>query len=387
MKRPLKIALVTQFPVNPDHPTGGVEAVSVNLAKHLAKFSDLDVHVITFVKRAAAGQLYRWENVSIHYLALPEGSMLRMATGEGRRRILEHLSTLQADVVHAHDTYGLMVRGHPGPRTFTVHGFIYGDTRVSGSPFALPRSWLWRYVETGGWAEQKNIVSISPYVRERVSRFSAARIRDIDNPVAASFFSLPWKPEPNRIFSAAVISPRKNTLQLVRACGVLKARGQDIRLRLAGPIVDAGYGRQVQALIQELDLDDNVLLLGSIPTTEVRMELSKAAAFALVSLEENSPMGIEEAMAVGLPVITSNRCGMPYMVRHGESGYLVDPTSAENIADGIQATLRSEAHRRALGARGRRIAEERFHPDVVAKQTRAHYLELVGIDPGSLPPP
>ena len=64
-----------------------------------------------------------------------------------------------------------------------------------------------------------------------------------------------------------------------------------------------------------------------------------AAAFALISLEENSPMAIEEAMAAGVPVVTSNRCGMPYMVRDEESGFLVNPDDSEETAERLRQLL------------------------------------------------
>ena len=87
-------------------------------------------------------------------------------------------------------------------------------------------------------------------------------------------------------------------------------------------------------------------------------------------------MGIEEAMAMGLPVVSSNRCGMPYMIEHGVSGYLVNPFEPENIADALQRCVASEEEMRALGAASRQIAERRFHPKVVAKKTIDFYQEV-----------
>jgi glycosyltransferase involved in cell wall biosynthesis len=95
--------------------------------------------------------------------------------------------------------------------------------------------------------------------------------------------------------------------------------------------------------------------------------------FALVSLEENSPLGIEEAMAVGVPVVTSNRCGMPYLVRHGETGFLVDPLDIDDVAEHLAAVLRSPGLRQAMGERGRTTAGQRFHPHAVALRTRDVY--------------
>ena len=58
---------------------------------------------------------------------------------------------LRPEVIHAHDFYGLMVKGMPVPRVFTIHGFIYGDTLVSGQRLAWLRSKLWERVEKAGW--------------------------------------------------------------------------------------------------------------------------------------------------------------------------------------------------------------------------------------------
>jgi glycosyltransferase involved in cell wall biosynthesis len=369
----MKVAMVTQFPRDANRPVGGVEAVSVNLARALAANEGVELHVVT-LDDAGQRAIEDWHGVTVHRLPRPSGSMLGVARGAGRRLVSQHVASLAPDLVHAHDTYGIMVQGLRLPRVFTVHGFIYGDTLLSDTRFARLRSWLWKRVETAAWADQPNIVSISPYVRERVSQFSAAVIRDIDNPIAEQFFDTPSQPDPGRVFSAAVISQRKNTQMLVRAVQVLRDRGVDVQLRLAGPVVEAGYGKALQQLIDQAGLGDQVHLLGSIPSSRVLEELQRASAFALVSLEENSPMGIEEAMAMRLPVVSSNRCGMPYMIDHGTSGYLVDPFDAEDIAGALERSLARTA---ALGAESRRIAERRFHPREVARRTLEFYKEIL----------
>jgi glycosyltransferase involved in cell wall biosynthesis len=105
--------------------------------------------------------------------------------------------------------------------------------------------------------------------------------------------------------------------------------------------------------------------------------MAHAAVFTLVSLEENSPMGIEEAMAAGMPVVTSNRCGMPYMVRDGESGFLVDPNNPDDIANRLGQLLKDDELRRSMGAKGREIALDRFHPAKVAARTLEVYMRSV----------
>jgi glycosyltransferase involved in cell wall biosynthesis len=120
-------------------------------------------------------------------------------------------------------------------------------------------------------------------------------------------------------------------------------------------------------------LEERVTVLGRITSAQVRQELAAAAVFALVSIEENSPMGIQEAMAAGVPVVTSNRCGMPYLVRHGYSGFLVDPHDVDDVATALGRVLESNELRLAMGRKARAIARDRFHPDIVAGLTRDVY--------------
>ena len=135
----------------------------------------------------------------------------------------------------------------------------------------------------------------------------------------------------------------------------------------------AQYGQELEAAVAAHGLQDSVVRLGLIPYEQVRAELETAAVFALTSLEENSPMGIEEAMAAAIPVVTSNRCGMPYMVRDGESGFLVDPHDPADVAARLEAVLSQPPLAAAMSAAGRRIAAERFHPAVVAARTLEVY--------------
>ena len=369
----MKVAIVTSFPQDPGLPHGGVESVSVNLVRALSKLDDLELHVVTTDPDCNGATRSLWENVTIHRLPRLGRRVLTDAIGPGRRQVKEYLTALAPDIIHAHDTYGLMVKGLPVPRVFTIHGFIHGDLLVSDERFARLRSQVWKWLETAGWADQPHIISISPYVRERLSGVARGVIHDIDNPLDESFFSIKRGEQKGTIFSAAMIMPRKNTVGLIAAFARLIANGFNAELRLAGSASDARYERRVREFISSNGLRDRVVLLGGIDTARIQQELAKASVFALVSLEENSPMGIEEAMASGVPVVTSNRCGMPYMVRDGESGFLVNPNDSDDIAWRLGQLLEDDALRAAMGVKSRNIAEERFHPARVARRTREVY--------------
>lgn len=368
----MRISLATWFPRDPSSPSGGVETVSVNLTRALARIAGTDVHVVTFDETINRPEQFSWENAMIHRLPRPPGSLLGFARGEGRRRLCEYLHGLRPDLVHAHDTFGIMTRRINLPRVFTIHGFIHEDTRLKGGWKNQVRAALWKHEELAAWAESPHIISISPYVRERLRGIAQGVIHDIENPIDPACFEIPRCEEPGRIFSAAVICHRKNPQALVDAVARLKP-GSGAFLRLAGPIGKAAYGATLEASIRHSGLTKMVDLLGSITGPAVRGELAKAAVFALCSFEEGAPMGIAEAMAAGIPILTSNRCGMPYMVRHGESGYLVDPHRPEEIAARLTELLESQGLRQQMAKEGRAFALERFHPDRVAQRTLRVY--------------
>ncbi len=373
----MKVVIATTFPSDPLRPHGGVEAVSIQLTRALAAYDDLDVQVVTTDRACKSPETIPWEGATIHRLPWTAGKTLRHFTGPDRQEVLRYIQGLAPDVIHAHDTYGLMVKGLNIPRVFTIHGFIHEDTIYSGQRFSRIRAKLWKRVELGGWADQPHIISISPYVRERLKGIATGIIHDIDNPIDESFFGIERNEQPNVVFSAALLNKRKNPIALVEAVALLKDQGIIAELRLAGRATDEAYFKHLQDRIAACGLEDQVKLLGEIDSGAVKKNLSAAAVFSLVSFEEGSPMGIEESMAAGVPVVTSNRCGMPYMLRDGESGFLVDPNDPADIAHRLRQMMTDHDLRRKMGEESREIAKARFHPARVAKRTREVYLRAV----------
>ena len=374
----MKLAIITSFPDDIGAPVGGVEAVSANLVQALAEFDDLDIHVITTRQACTSSGTKRWGKVIVHRLPWAGGSTLRNAVGPGRRQIREFLEQkVKPDIIHAHDTYGLMIQDIPVPRVLTVHGFIHADTALQPGCLARPRARMWRFVELRGWSKFPHIISINPYVREKVKTATRATIHDIDNPVQVDFFSVEHQDEGNTVFFAGAITHLKNPIVILQAANLFSAERHKINIRLAGRACDPSYYRSMQDFAKQSGLEENTRFLGELNQQEIRRELSAASVFVLPSLQENAPASIGEAMAVGVPVVTSNRCGMPYMVRDGESGFLVDPNNADDIARRLGQLLKNDELRRSMGAKGKEIALDRFHPAKVAVRTREVYLRAI----------
>lgn len=373
----MRVAVVTQFPEDPSRPHGGVESVSISLLQALSKHTDLELHIVTLDPSCTSVVLSEWAGISVHRLPKLGRWMLTGAIGSDRHQVATYVKQLAPSVVHAHDVYGLMVKALSIPRVFTIHGFIHADTLVEKQRLARVRSWLWYWAESASWADQPHIISISPYVRERLARIATGTIHDIDNPISESFFHIQRRERKGTILSAAAICPRKNTLSLIESLARLVALGVNVQLRLAGAVTDPVYGERVRESIRACGLEQHVLLLGQVDSAQMKQELAQASVFALVSLEENSPVAIEEAMAAGVPVVTSNGCGMPYLVRDGESGFLVHPHDSSDIAGRLGQLLEDDSLRARMSARSRQIAEDRFNPRAIARRTHEVYLRAL----------
>ena len=373
----IKLAFVTQFPIDVNRPHGGVEAVSVNLIPSLSEYQEFEIHVLTLCSETTQTSIETMNGVTIHRIPKPQGSELKNSLGVSKVLIEQKINEIQPDLIHAHDTYGIMVKDLSIPKVFTVHGFIYADTLFANGRFKLLRSKIWEYIEKGSWSKQPNIISISPYVRERLHGITQANIFDIDNPISDVFFHLKRQEVSGTIFTSAVITPRKNVMQLINAVALMVKKGIIVELRIAGSIVDVEYADKLEKLIEANTLQSNVTMLGRITTTEVQAELSKASIYALASLEENSPMGIEEAMAVGVPVVTSNRCGMPYMVKNGETGFLINPFDAQDIANKCERILGNPDLSKKMQNKAKQLALDLYHSDRVAERTIAVYKEVL----------
>jgi glycosyltransferase involved in cell wall biosynthesis len=163
----------------------------------------------------------------------------------------------------------------------------------------------------------------------------------------------------------------------LRAVSILRARGYPVTYTIAGQ--DEGAGEAVELALHDLGLEPFVRTPGELSPIGVRNLLAASDIFVLASVSEGLCKAAQEAMAMGLPVVTTDVGGMTEAVVHGQHGLVVPSRDPEALADAIAALIDDPRKRRALGAaaaeRARRIYDARdqidrliavFH-DVVAR--------------------
>jgi glycosyltransferase involved in cell wall biosynthesis len=379
----LKVALVSRFPVDPDRPRGGVEAVTVVLARALSELDDIDLHVVTPTPGIDAVRTEPYGRATVHRLPPPKWPQLveMMVGGPFLRQMARVLRDLRPDVIHTHEPISRALPDLGIPLVSTVHGFESQNIIADAKRGGRLRADLWDRLERRDWRRQKHIISIAEYVAQQLRPHTQAAIHPIFNPIDPRFFQARRNEIPGRVLTVGWVSERKNTLGSIESFARVAPHAPHARLIIAGSEKEPSYRRKLDDAIRRHGIEQQVEFIGHVGRDKLIPELEKASVFLLPSLQENAPMAIEEALAVGVPVVASNRCGMPYMIEDGRTGYLIEPHDYDQIADRLRRLIADDALRASMSSAARVWAEKNYHPHAVALQTREVYFIATGRQP------
>jgi glycosyltransferase involved in cell wall biosynthesis len=170
------------------------------------------------------------------------------------------------------------------------------------------------------------------------------------------------------VLSVGSLEPGKNRACLFRAMRQLRDGGVDARLVVVGQRAWSYEGEL--ALIDELGMRDRIVLPGYVRQADLPALYNAATAFAFPSLYEGFGLPLIEAMACGVPALTSNVSATVEVA--GDAALLVDPRSVDEIREGLRRLLTDAALRDELSRRGRARAAN-FSWRRAADETHAVY--------------
>ena len=160
---------------------------------------------------------------------------------------------------------------------------------------------------------------------------------------------------PPLMIAVGRLIPKKGFSDLIRACALLAERGKSFRCEIIG---EGPLGEELRRQIDDMHLQNNVELTGAKPQTQLRGRLAAANVFVLPSMMDpdggmdNLPTVIMEAMATGLPVVSTNIGGIPEMIVDNETGFLVQPGDTAAMADAIETVINDSSLAARLGQSG-----------------------------------
>ncbi len=169
---------------------------------------------------------------------------------------------------------------------------------------------------------------------------------------------------PPHIISVGRLVEKKGFEYLIDACGLLRERDRELHCTIAG---DGPLEEVLRKRVEERQLGDIVTVTGKkILQEELADFMYSGDVFAqpCVWSKDNdvdgTPRTLMEAMACGVPSVSTRLAGIPDIIEHGKSGLLVEPNSVEELADAIQDIIESPELARSLSLGGRERIEQRF---------------------------
>ncbi len=174
----------------------------------------------------------------------------------------------------------------------------------------------------------------------------------------------------------------KGSYDLLAACAPLLAEFPGLTLALGGD----GELEQVAARARELGMEQQVKLLGWIGPEQKMRALQQASLYVLPSYHEGMPMSLLEAMAAGLPVISTRVGGIPELVSDGVDGILLEPGDIAGLTAAVRHLLQNPELAQQMGRVGRQKIETTFATGVILPQIEQLYLALGAAAPGAAAP-
>ncbi len=300
-------------------------------------------------------------------------------------KILEVAESRKLDVLHMHyaiphATAAYLAREMYKPRVYlpfvtTLHGTDI--TLVGSRKSFLP-------ITRFSIAQSDAVTAISQYLADETCRtFGNCAVEVIPNFINAQDYRRRTNDElrsslapagQKLLIHVSNFRPVKRITDCIHTLARIRSERSDLPVRL----VMCGDGPErlgAEILVRDYGLDNDVLFVGQVPN--IADYLSVADLLLLPSETESFGLAALEAMACEVPVIATRTGGLPEVVLHGETGYLVDLGDTKTMAECAISIISNDRKRREMGERGRAWAVERFNTDRVIPQYENLYERII----------
>lgn len=262
------------------------------------------------------------------------------------------------DLVVGFDFDGVWLWRGDWPYICSIKGIIAEELRHEQGFIRALFTFLAR-LEGANARRAQRVVTTSEYCRQKVAEHYGVPLERIGI-VSEGIDVEAWQtdlaqtaPRTDRrptILCVARHYPRKHVNDLLRAFALVRRYVPAAQLRIVG---DGPEHQPLIALAHELGISDVVMFLGAIPDPDLKAEYAHCDLFCLPSVQEGFGIVFLEAMAAGLPVVSTTAAAIPEVVRHGETGILVPPGDVSSIAGALLVLLGDPDRRRRYGQAGR----------------------------------
>lgn len=175
-------------------------------------------------------------------------------------------------------------------------------------------------------------------------------------PIAEIPFKLRTNLEPKLLWVRA-FDKIYNPEMAIKVLALLKASHKNASLCMVGPDKD-GSLNQTKELAKQLGVANNVTFTGVLPKEQWHQLSENYAVFINTTNIDNMPVSVVEAMALGLPVVSTDAGGLPYLIENGVDGLLIPLNDEKKMAEAIESLLNNSEKAGELSKNAREKAEK-----------------------------
>jgi glycosyltransferase involved in cell wall biosynthesis len=252
-------------------------------------------------------------------------------------------------VVTAHSSLGL-------PGAIEQQGF-YSGPKLPNELFPFMR-WYFGYIERGTIERADRVTSVSRAVADellaRYGRCSTGQIEVLGNGVDVSLFTPGVQNDNATILYTGRLSWSKGLFDLVKAAKLIVNQQPGTSFKLAG---EGALKSELIRMVGDMGLSDKFTFLGNLGLEQLIKCYQTATVFVLPSYYEGLPTSLLEAMACGLPVVTTNVGSIPEIVQNNLNGTIVPKGDPLAISEAVLNLLKNKQERLETGRAARKTVE------------------------------
>lgn len=328
------------------------------------------------------------EALGIPVTEFPLNSLYKPHTFRQILKLAAHMRTHRTQILHSYNFYSNVV-SIPAARLAGVP-VVFASIRDQGVYLSPLQRRLHKWVGRLADKVLVNADSIGDWLIQE--GFQAEKIVTIRNGLDIGEFmrtktgsgirrEYGIAPETPLVMMLSRLNPHKGIDDYLKAAALVSRRHPQARFLVIGEKLqtnkgvistDTSYHANLRQLADDLGLSGKVFFTGR--RFDVASIMAEAAVSVLPSYSEGIPNSLMESMAAGVPVVATQIGGIPELIEHGESGFLVPAKSPEALAARIETLLKDKALACRFSRAGKQVIQKHFSMEAMIKDTQNLYI-------------
>lgn len=343
--------------------------------------------------------------LDVSFLKIPKMPIVKsfMLAGNSYRKLQSVRDTAKVDIIHPQLplTPSFAVPPNFGKTLVcTVHSTWKGEAEaIRGEPymrlnanekFLVSFNWFLRIFEEGMLHRARKIIAVSNFTKWELTNYykiPESKIKVIHNGVDINKFKpaedkrkvkaeLGFNPDDIAIVSVGRLYARKGLFTLIQSIPAVIKRLPNAKFIISGK----GQSDEMKKLIahaERIGVKNNIIFTGYYPDKKLPKLYQAADVFAFSTFYEHHPFAVLEALATGLPVVTTTVGGIPETIKSGRNGFLAEPFNEKQFAEKILYLLEHPGFAAEMGELARKTVVEELDWRIVIKDAMRVYEEAL----------